>query len=707
MGMRLPSERGPINGRPQPPQPYGASPAPVAAPAARGHNEAPPTGYRGGPGTERYDPAALAYGAERNRAPASDPFHRSAPVGGVRPESLYEAKQTSPADRRLGGAPVREEVNTGLLLGLDKNSEKALKRAKQEEYKRQLDQMQPRPAVETRAAPAESKPHMTTGARHAPERYDPRIPPASQFAPSAYPPASYRETRPPPEYFAAKEGLRDPYDAPAPSIYQPDQDYQRYLNERDSQAPPARYPPSEYGYDAPYVGYPGPEPGYARGAPGPGAPGGRGGPSPLRQAPPGRQEDPYRQTGPPHNATYDNPQSGQGRPDQRGPAQASHALPAESQEKAKKRLEQEAYRRELEAQMELKNAKKMQTKKEEEQIDQKFLQQITAAEASNPANARGKKGQAQSDWQAPPASQQQPVPYGAGGRGPTEMPERGAPPRVAPAVPSSSRPNASQYADDVAAEYEFLKAQMAQLEQQQANKSHARPGPGADLFERGDEGSHQRNGRDPGDYRDVRDSRNDDRSDFDPRRQEHFRNQEGPGSYQGNAGGASDYNREHAPQGSQSGYGGRSLDINTDYSGPSNGNGSTSPYKSPNQARTRMMKDIYGADLITHSKPDPQQGGNWRATMGGMNDRKREVIADQKAALDKQIFEDNARKEKEKNDEKEKDRVKEERDRNDRERIADAERQEKRKVPAPFCTIDVFILGVDSKQITSQLFMFQ
>lgn len=652
-GLRLPSERGqvahgaPVRQQQPPPQqmPY----APSAAPRGGGGRNEPPTGYRGGPETERYDPAMLAYGMDRSRlAPAP-------------------AAVISPIDRMQPGGgrgPVREEVNTGLLLGLDKNSEKALKRAKQEEYKRQLDQMKPKqvdvPAPQPRAI--ENSSYLPTGARPVPERYDPRIPPAPQ--PAAV--SSYRDTRPPESYY---KDSRDAYGAPIAAQRSPD--HLNFSSGRDG-PPQARYPPAGYGSGGgpdPYGDYPaGPTgPSYARGVPNVmGAMGERGGPSPMRPMPSGRMEDPYY----PQQAPYDNPTV---RQERGGPApapssssfHASLGAPAESAEKRAKREQQEKYRRELEEQMEIKKAQKSQMKKEEQDIDQRFLKQVIAAESSNPQQ-RNKKGaqQGQQDWQAPPPpqqlQQQQPVSY------PSAMGGRGAPerdhdaPRVAPAV----RPSGSQYADDIAAEYELLKAKMAQLDQmgQQGGHGDGMVRGRSDLFEREEEHSYS------GDTRDPRDGG---RGEFNPQSmQSKYQDQD---TYMDRGG---DFGREPQapPRPSQD----RQMSIDTHAAGRDTHN-ATSPFKSPNEARTRFMKDIYGGDLITHSKADPQQGGDWRGA-GKNDDRKRQIIAEQKAALDLQVQADRERKEQEKKAEEEKDRKKEEKDRYERERVAEIERKEKEKV---------------------------
>jgi len=146
----------------------------------------------------------------------------------------------------------------------------------------------------------------------------------------------------------------------------------------------------------------------------------------------------------------------------------------------------------------------------------------------------------------------------------------------------------------------------------------------------------------------------------------------------GNQGG--EYDRDREPQAPPGPAYGRPINIDT-HAGErdSQNNGNTSPFKSPNEARTRFMKDIYGGDLITHSKADPQQGGSWRAA-GNNDDRKRQVIAEQKAALDQQVQADKLRKEQEKEAEKKKDHEKDEKDRLERERAADIERKEKEKV---------------------------
>ncbi len=679
VGLRLPSDRGAVNGgasgrhQQHPSQqqmPY-ANSAPRGGGGGMRHE--PPTGYRGGPETERYDPAMLAYGAERARA---------GPGGAPAAEMII-----SPTDRRQSAAraPGREEVNTGLLLGMDKNSEKALKRAKQEEYKRQLDQMKPKqvdiPSPQSRAVDTGS--YLPTGARPAPEKYDPRIPPAPAPQPGAR--SSYRDTQPPESYYAEAEKFgnsRDPYDAPMAARMPPGPSSYAYERELP---PQARYPPAGYGSTAgprsdPNGGYPGPaEPAYARGAPNPvGTMGARGGPSPMRQMPPGRMEDSYY----PQNAPYENFNA---RPERMNPAQApssssfqaSLGAPAESAEKKSKREQQEKYRRELEEQMAIKKAQKSQQKKEEQDSDQQFLKQVIAAENSQPRNKKGaqqgqQQGQqpGQQDWQAPPPPQQlqqQPAvsyPSDANGRGGADQERDGY--RAAPAVAPAVRPSGSQYADDIAAEYELLKAKMAQLDRmgpQGGSSSSSSSYPGRpDIFERDEVPSYHGEARDP---------RDGGRGEFDPRAVQD--------SYGGRGGNQGDeYDRE--PQAPSGPAYGRPMNIDT-HAGeraPQN-NDSTSPFKSPNEARTRFMKDIYGGDLITHSKADPQQGGSWRAA-GNNDDRKRQVIAEQKAALDQQVQADKLRKEQEKKAEEEKDRKKDEKDCLERKRVADIERKEKEKV---------------------------
>ena len=637
--MRLPSERGPASvavGRQQPsPGHYAAAPVPArGAPSPARVRTDPPSGYPGGPEIgDRYDPAMLAYGATRG--------------GNARSDNPYAPKQESPADRSQHGAPPREEVNTGLLLGLDKNSEKALKRAKQEEYKRQLDMQQPKqsaapPSFQPAAADNNNsgsggRPYLLAGARPAPERYDPRIPLAAFPAGSgAYPPPSY-DSRPPPDV------MRNPYEAPVPARHQ--SNHSNYPSEREPPMPQqARYPPSSYGLNddglKAYSGYPGPETGdYSRGAPS-----GRGGPSPLRQqAPPqedysrargGRQEaDPYH----PSEHQRPRPQQDNARYGSQAPSIVSSGPPGESDEKRRKREQQEQYRRVLEEQMEIKQAEKLRQKKEQADSDQKFLHQIAATQGDNQKGKKGPGSQQQGGQQ--PQLGAQPVPYhgaGGGGRGAVEVVERGGAPRGAPAVaaPLVQRPSGGeQYADDDAEEYERLK------DRQRAMSNH----PGRPEYSGRDDGSSA--------Y-----SRDDDRGGYGREQQQQGRDPQRDGPLNINVGG-SEY-------------------------GQTNENGS--PYKSPNEARTRFMKDIYGGDLITHSTADPQKGGSWRTGAGGSDDRKRAHIAEQKAALDKQINEDRARKEKEKADEKEKDRLKDERDRQERDRFTEGERLEKNKVKTKF-----------------------
>jgi len=74
-----------------------------------------------------------------------------------------------------------------------------------------------------------------------------------------------------------------------------------------------------------------------------------------------------------------------------------------------------------------------------------------------------------------------------------------------------------------------------------------------------------------------------------------------------------------------------------------------SPVKSPNQARARFMQDIYGGDnLIARVESDAST--TWKPSGRTADVRHKQVILGQKAALDAQLMEVRARKEKEKED---------------------------------------------------------
>jgi hypothetical protein len=280
-----------------------------------------------------------------------------------------------------------------------------------------------------------------------------------------------------------------------------------------------------------------------------------------------------------------------------------------------KRLQQEEYRRELERQMQEKQALKDKSKKQAEVEDEKFLRGLAAAEPD--ANSmRRKKGQAA----AHPAMQVHSV---VSNRAEAPPPQAAAPRRPDPA--------SDRYEDDVAAEYAYMKAK--------------------GLLPQGGY---------PGDPNDRWESQSNDR--YDDR-----------GGYGGDDGPRrppADYRND------------RAMSVDTE---EASNHAALSPSKSPNQARARFMKDIYGGDLIAH---DPQRsnapgvvgGPGWRPSAGGVDEHKRQVILEQKAALDQQKAANEARRKKEKDDEEAKERKKEERERMEQERVDEEKRLEKKKV---------------------------
>ena len=75
-----------------------------------------------------------------------------------------------------------------------------------------------------------------------------------------------------------------------------------------------------------------------------------------------------------------------------------------------------------------------------------------------------------------------------------------------------------------------------------------------------------------------------------------------------------------------------------------------SPVKSPNQARARFIQDIYGGDNLIARVESDTASTTWKPSGRTADVRHKQVILGQKAALDAQIMEVRARKEKEKED---------------------------------------------------------
>jgi len=106
-----------------------------------------------------------------------------------------------------------------------------------------------------------------------------------------------------------------------------------------------------------------------------------------------------------------------------------------------------------------------------------------------------------------------------------------------------------------------------------------------------------------------------------------------------------------------------------------------SPVKSPNQARARFMQDIYGGDnLIARVESDAST--TWKPSGRTADVRHKQVILGQKAALDAQIREVRARKEKEKADARLEDEKQELKIREALASVAEQARKEKEKVRA-------------------------
>lgn len=604
----------------------------------------------------------------------SEPNHYNPEPMQRRPDFSDQGQVYRPQAAASVSRVNKEPVNTGLLMGLDKQSEKALKRAKQEEYRRQLDQTKPKqeqiPAIQS--AVVESDQYLHTGTRA-----HPQVVAGGGGGPRAVPPVgydkrsepSYPQQRPGPAYVPLPlSNQQDPFGYPPDHV----DDYPYSSSAWRAPPPAASVDPRIFAEMAPgRDAYPSQSQQYHEPAQPPYRQGKAQGwsSSSVSQDYPGRatpaQQAPYG------GSAYGNPATVDRR--QQAPPQGLPSRNVESEKDqavlAKKR-QQEEYRRELERQMKQKQALKDAEKREKEEEDLKFLQVISAANAGDNANQRKKKGAPQAFGQsAAPPSQQVPLqvpsqqPHRDMHDGP---PERSGPPRVNVPVGAGG-----DYADDIEREYLKLKAQMAAMDSRQA--AAGQPQSRAELFEQDSQLSRDHHlDRERGDRGDraVRQSQVPD----DPRElaaeawmQERTRNDRGgPRRLQPEPG---DENRS-AP-GDRGDYAGgdssRRLSVDVDDSVQP---AAVSPFKSPNEARTRFMQDIYGGkSLISHVEQAPGPGGasgggpgNWRPSVGDSNDRRRQVIAEQRAALDKQVEADRVRKLQEQADEEERDRKKEKSD---------------------------------------------
>jgi hypothetical protein len=595
------------------------------------------------------------------RKPKNEPANTSLALGMDKQSELALKRAKQEEYRRqldsLGGRQQPQEVASAasLALGMDKQSELALKRAKQEEYKRQLDSLKPRQEVipAARSAVVDSNSYLHTGVRPAQPRapvaggdaYHSSLPPQRSVAAPA--PSVGAMTSYPDSYRGAGMGasyddvagryahanhmdrVRDPHNAPLQVRNQGD--HARYLES----AVPMDEASGHYAevnhldrfrdtHDAPVQ---------VRNQVDHLASNRRFDPAPAPRLmdprlDPYSEESKYRAFleaqqrreadlyAPPPGASMQNP-GGYNAPAAQAPARGAPHDPKEA-----KRLQQEEYRRELERQMQEKQALKEKSKKQAEVEDEKFLRSLGEAEPD--ANSRRKKGQAgqQPAKQAPPE--------------PSRRVE--APP---PQAAAQRRPDPvdSRYEDDVAAEYAYMKAK--------------------GLLP-------------PGDFRDP------DPSDrWESQSNDRYDDRSGYGGDGGLRRPPADYRADGAP-----GRNDRGMSVDTE--DPSH-HAALSPSKSPNQARARFMKDIYGGDLISHdpersNAPGAVGGPGWKPSAGGVDERKRQVILEQKAALDLQKAANEARRKKEKEDEEEKDRKKEERERAEQERIDEEKRLEKKKV---------------------------
>ena len=652
-GMRFPSERGSNHRQPAP---HHASPAPSYGTQSGGppvrHAEQSMPSYHPDLSLQQQsqsyaDPRSMGRDPSpaRRQIPMEDSIYRGPPQQQQQHPPLTIMHTNSPPRRQIS-----EAANTSLPLGMDKQSELALKRAKQEEYKRQLDSLKPRqeviPAAHT--AMVDSKSYLHTGVRATTQGPPPRADPYHSSLPAqrnqplpaaaAYAPrGNYDDSA---EKYASSnhfDHMRDTHNAPLQVRNQTD-----HLNYNNSDPrlqiipsnPYSQYPTTSTGAAVdPYTGRYEQPAASIRPAGDP-----RGLPPGMRYPDPSLEEAYIRAAMEARNRdvqSYDRgfvesiprniPPQGGGMP---MPAQRPSAGIDPRDEKLMKKQQQDEYRRELERQVEAKKAQKEIAKKEEEERDVRLLESLAsvAAAADGGSNQRGKKPAVASQQRSdhPPPQQQQ-------------------------APPMDNR-----YEDDIAAEIAYMKAK-GML-------------PPADDF--------SRDGRSEVRFEDQRSDYGDDRRMMpDP-------------SYNDRNNGSHDYpdDRNQYPQPAR----GRGLSLDTDpvssqYTATA---AASSPYKSPNQARTRFMQDIYGGDLISHTDKNTTGGGDattnstaWRPSGGGSTDEKRrQVILDQRQALDRQKAEIEARKKREKEEEDERDRKKEARDREAIAKQEEAEMLERKKV---------------------------
>jgi hypothetical protein len=538
-------------------------------------------------------------------------------------------------------------------------SEAALKRAKQEEYRRLLDAERGRgetipalqsaivdsssylhtgvrPAPAARGAAAPANPYYSTGGPAAalPDRGPP------DYAQPAYPSYRERDAHHLSGQYPVEQGHRDVRDSVAPmqhpgAGYGLDPQYAR----QEQRAPPRAYPTDTAPYDArdPYLRQRGYEPSV--------------GPSPAQRS------DPYSQ-----QANYSNAPYGQSAPPARhqdpgrGPT-ATQAGTETAGEKERKRLEQESYRRMLEQQVAEQKVQKDLQKKQLEEEDKRFLQTIGAANVAEPGRRKKAPGGAAA---APPAPVQQAAqsalsepPRGSQGYGPSG-PARGPP----PAVPGP----ASRFEDDVAEQYAYMQAR-GMLPGGQGFESDGGSEAGDRYGDRGPPAGAPYGG--PRRTTDDAPPRDMDRE-FRDRDHRRAADERGPYAARG---------ADRDPH----------ADMQHNYG---SAGGVDSPSKSPNQARTRFMQDIYGSDLISHDPaknlvPEAVGGERWKPSKGGAEELvKRNARMDQRAALDAQKADNDARRKREKEEEEERAVKKAARDREATEREEEAKRAEERKVSA-------------------------
>ena len=674
-GMRFPSERGSNHRQPAP---HHAGPAPSYGAQSGGppvrHAEQSMPSYHPDLSLQQQ---SQSYADPRSMGRDPSPARRQIPMedSRYRGPPQQQQQQHPPLTNMHTNSPSRRQIseaaNTSLPLGMDKQSELALKRAKQEEYKRQLDSLKPRQEVIPTAhtAMVDSKSYLHTGVRATTQGPPPRADPYHSSLPAqrnqplpaaaAYAPrGNYDDSA---EKYASSnhfDHMRDTHNAPLQVRNQTD-----HLNYNNSDPrlqtipsnPYSQYPTTSTGAAVdPYAGR------YEQSA-APIRPAGdpRGLPPGMRYPDPSLEDAYIRAAMEARNRdvqSYDRgfvesiprniPPQGGGMP---MPAQRPSAGVDPRDEKLMKKQQQEEYRRELERQVEAKKAQKEIAKKEEEERDVRLLESLASvAAADGGSNQRGKKPAVASQQRSdhPPPQQQQ-------------------------APPMDNR-----YEDDIAAEIAYMKAK-GML-------------PPADDF--------SRDGRSEVRFEDQRSDYGEDRRMMpDP-------------SYNDRNNGSHGYpdDRNQYPQPGR----GRGLSLDTD---PMSSQytatvAASSPYKSPNQARTRFMQDIYG-DLISHTDKNTTGGGDatanstaWRPSGGGSTDEKRrQVILDQRQALDRQKAEIEARKKREKEEEDERDRKKEARDREAIAKQEEAEMLERKKV---FFICLQFIFYSLSSLILYLLYMF-